>query len=177
MEMAECWHPWIWWILAGLPLLLAADALMGLAYRTNTSAGLTVIAPRSGRTHRAFVVLPGYIMSGEPLARAFAPHLQDDDAMVVVSYADRGLDVSQIYGTVMGALRTLRPVELRVYGASMGGMVSKLFLDHYRQDGAPYGKVILILDSAPSGRNGVKRPPFVLDFCCWYRGGPLSSAV
>ena len=96
MEIAEYWRAWIWWTLAGLPILLAADALMGLAHRTNTSAGLTIIVPRSGTTHRAFVVLPGYIMPGGTLARAFAPHLADDDAMVVVNYAERGVDVSQI---------------------------------------------------------------------------------
>jgi len=58
----------------------------------------------------------------------------------------------------MAALHPLRPLELRVYGGSMGGMVSKLFLDRYRQDGAPYGKATLILDTAPAGRNDVKRP-------------------
>lgn len=168
---------WIWSVPAGLLVLLTVDALLGLAYRTNTSASVTVIVPRSGRTHRAFVVLPGYIMPGDSLARAFALHLAENDAMVVVNYSERGLDVSQIYDSVVAALHTLRPAELRVYGASMGGMVSKLFLDDYRQDGAPYGKVILILDSAPSGRDDIKRPSWLLDLCCWYRGGPLSSAV
>src|ERR1035437_225288 len=177
MGIAEHRRFWVWRVLAGLPALLTVDALMGLAYRTNTSAGVTIIVPRSGTTHRAFVVLPGYIMPGGTLARAFAPHLAGDDAMVVVNYAERGVDVSQIYDKVMAALRTLRPVELRVYGASMGGMVGKLFLDHYRQSGAPYGKVTLLLDSVPAGRGNVKRPSFLLDVSCWYRGGPLSSAV
>jgi hypothetical protein len=150
---------------------------MGLAYRTNTGADVKIIVPRSGTTHRAIVVFPGYIMPGGTLGKAFAPYVGDDDAMVVVNYAERGVNVSQIYDKVMAALNTLRPVELRVYGASMGGMLSKLFLDRYRQAGAPYGKVTLILDSAPAGRNNVKRPSFLLDASCWYRGGPLSSAV
>jgi hypothetical protein len=168
---------WVWRIVVGLPALLVVDALMGLAYRTNTNADVKIIVPRSGTTHRVIVVFPGYVMPGGTLGRAFAPYVADDDAMVVVNYAERGVDVSRIYDKVMAALHTLRPVELRVYGASMGGMVSKLFLDHYRQGGAPYGKVTLILDSAPAGRNNVKRPSVLFDVSRWYRGGPLSSAV
>jgi hypothetical protein len=167
---------WVWLALAG-PILLTVDAVMGFAYRTNTNADVKVIFPRSGATHRAIVVFPGYIMPGGILGQAFAPYVADDDAMVLVNYAERGVNVSQIYARVMAALHALRPVELRVYGASMGGMLSKCFLDHYRQEGAPYGKVTLILDSAPAGRSDVKRPSFLLDVSCWYRGGPLSSAL
>jgi hypothetical protein len=168
---------WVWLVLAGLPGLLTVDALMGLAYRTNTDADVQIIVPRSGTTHRAIVIFPGYVMPGATLGRAFAPYVADDDAMVVVNYAERGMNVPEICDKVMAALQTLRPVELRVYGASMGGMVSKLFLDCYRQAGAPYGKVTLILDTALASRNNVKRPPFLLDVSCCYRGGPLSSAV
>jgi len=168
---------WVWRTLAALSALLIVDALISLAYRTNTTADVKIIAPRSGTTHRAIVVFPGYVMPGGTLGKAFAPYVADDDAMVVVNYAERGVNVSQIYDKVMVALHTLGPVELRVYGASMGGMISKLFLDRYRQAGAPYGKVTLILDSAPAGRNNIKWPSFLLDVSCWYRGGPLSSAV
>lgn len=153
------------------------DALLGLAYRTDTSASLTINYPRSGKTHRAIVVFPGYVMPGRTLARAFAPYVADDDAMVVVNYAERGVNVPQIYAKVMAALQPLRPVELRVYGASMGGMLSKLFLDRYRQGGAAYGKVTLILDSAPADPHNLKRRSFLLHLSCWYRGGPLSSAL
>lgn len=168
---------WLWRALFGLPVLLAVDALMGLAYRTNKSADVKIHVPRSGATHRAIVVFPGYVMPGGPLGRAFAPYLADDDAMVVIDYAERGVDVSQIYNKVMAALHTLRPAELRIYGGSMGGMLSELFLNRYRQGGAPYGKVTLILDTVPAGRNNVKRPSFLFDLSCWYRGGPLSTAV
>ena len=177
MGIAHHSRLWVWRVLIGLPALLTVDALMGTAYRTNTSADVKIIVPRSGAPRRAIVIFPGYIMPAGPLARAFAPYVADDDAMVVVNYAERGVNVSQIYDKVMTALQRLRPVELRVYGASMGGMVSKLFLDRYRQAGAPYGKVTLILDSAPAGRNNVKRPSCLFDVSCWYRGGPLSSAA
>jgi hypothetical protein len=176
MGIAHYRRLWVW-VLAGLPTLLTLDALTGLAYRTNTSADVKIIVPRSGTTHRAIVVFPGYIMPGDTLGRAFAPYVADDDAMVVVNYAERGVDVPQICDNVMAALHTLRPVELRVYGGSMGGMVSKLFLDNYRQAGAPYGKVTLILDTALASRTNVKRSSFLLDLSCWYRGGLLSSAV
>jgi len=168
---------WLWPALASLPALLTVDALLGLTYRTNTSADVKIIVPRSGTAHRAIVVFPGYIMPGGPLGRAFSPYVSDDDAMVVVNYAERGVDVPDIYDKVMAALHKLRPVELRLYGASMGGMLSKLFLDHYRQGGAPYGKVTLILDSAPAGRDNIKRPSFLFDLSSWYRGGPLTSAA
>ncbi len=168
---------WVRLVLAALPGALVVDALMGLAYRTDMDADVVVTAPRSGTTHRAIVVLPGFIMPGGPLAGAFAPHVGDDDALVVASYAERGVDVPQICDKVMSALRILRPVELRVYGGSMGGMLGKLFLDRYRQAGAPYGKVTFVLDTAPASRHNVRRPGFLFDLSCWYRGGPLSSAV
>lgn len=138
---------------------------------------MRINVPRSGITRRAIVVFPGYMMPGGPLGEAFAPYVADDDALVVVSYAQRGVNVSEIYDKVMADLHTMRPFELRVYGASMGGMVAKLFLDRYRKAGAPYGKVTLILDSAPACRDNVKRPSFLFDVSCWYRGGPVSSAV
>jgi surfactin synthase thioesterase subunit len=52
-------------------------------------------------------------------------------------------NVSQIYDKVMADISTLKPVELRVYGASMGGTISKRFLDRYRQAGAPYEEITL----------------------------------
>jgi pimeloyl-ACP methyl ester carboxylesterase len=171
------WRLWVKLVFAGLPVLLTMDALMGLAYRRNTIAEVRIAVPRSRKTHRAIVIFPGYVMPGDLLGRAFAPYLADDDAMVIVNYAERGVNVSQINDKVMAALDTLRPMELRVYGASMGGMLSKLFLDRYRQAGTPYGKVTLILDSALASRSNVKRPSFLLDLTRWYRGGPLSTAV
>jgi hypothetical protein len=177
MAIAHHLRLWVWLVIVSLPALLTVDALMGLAYRTSTSADVKINVPRSGTTHRVIVVFPGYAMPGGTLGRAFAPYVADDDAMIVVNYAERGVNVSQIDDKVMAALHILRPVELRVYGASMGGMLSKLFLDHYRQAGTPYGKVTLILDSAPAARYNVKRPSFLFDLSCWYRGGPLTSAV
>lgn len=177
MGIASHWNLRVALIMASLVALMTVDALLGLAYRTDTNANVSIIPPRSGTTHRAIVVFPGYVMPGAILGRAFAQHVANEDALVVVDYAERGVDVQQIYGKVMAALRTLKPTELRIYGASMGGMLGKLFLDQYRQAGAPYGKVVLVLDSAPAGPSNIKRPAFLFNLSCWYRGGPLSTAV
>ena len=59
----------VWRALAALPVLLIVDALLGLAYRTNTTADVEIIAPRSGTTHRAIVVFPGYVMPGGTLGK------------------------------------------------------------------------------------------------------------
>lgn len=177
MRIARRWSWLVALIIACLVALAAVDALLGLVYRTDTTAGVSIISPRSGTTHRAIVVFPGYMMPGTILGKAFAQHVADDDALVLVDYAERGVNVQQIYDNVMVALRTLKPVELRIYGASMGGMVGKLFLDQYRKAGAPYGKVLLVLDSAPAEPNEIKRPACLFSLSCWYRGGPLSTAV
>jgi pimeloyl-ACP methyl ester carboxylesterase len=168
---------WIWLVLASLPTLFFFDALTGLVYRTDTTAHVAIIAPRSGSARRAIVVFPGYVMPGDTLGRAFAPFVAQDDALVVVDYADRGVNVSQISDETLAALNTLKPRELLVYGASMGGMLSKLFLDRYREAGAPYGRATLVLDSAPASWINIKRPSFLFDMSCWYRGGLLSSAI
>jgi pimeloyl-ACP methyl ester carboxylesterase len=163
--------------LAAFPALLILDGLLGLAYRTDTTAHVSVIMARSGKTHRAIVVFPGYLMPGATVGRAFAQYVGVEDALVVVDYAERGVNPAQIYDEVMAALRGLRPTELRIYGASMGGMLGKLFLDRYRQAGTPYGKVVLILDSAPAKTSNIRRPGLLLHLSCWYRGGPLSSVA
>jgi hypothetical protein len=170
---------WLWLtaagLLVGIPSMLALDVLLGLVYRTSTRAGVSITPPRSGTARRAIVIFPGYLMPGSLLGEAFAPYVAVDDAIVAINYPDRGIDIPQIHTKVMAALQSLKPRELRVYAASMGGMVAKLFLDCYREAGLPYGKVTLILDTALANRDNVKRSPSLLNMSCWYRGGPLSS--
>jgi pimeloyl-ACP methyl ester carboxylesterase len=113
-------------------------------------------------------------MPGDTLARAFAPFVTDNDALVAIDYAERGVNAAQISDQALAAVQTLRPRELVVYGASMGGMVGKIFLDRYRQQGAAYGKATLVLDSAPATWTNIKRS---FDVSCWYRGGPLSTPI
>jgi pimeloyl-ACP methyl ester carboxylesterase len=163
--------------LLGVLGLFLADVASGLFYRTDEQSKVVVVGARSGLTEVAIVVFPGYIMPGDTLSRAFAPFLPADDALVVVQYAERGVDRRQISANVIAALSRLKPRKVLVYGASMGGMVGKLFLDDYRAAGAPYGKVVFVLDTAPSAKADVRRPPALFSVGCWYRGGLLSSAA
>jgi pimeloyl-ACP methyl ester carboxylesterase len=168
------------WSIGGLLAvagLIVLDSLCGLSYRTGTEAHVTVTSPRSGTARRAIIILPGYLMAGRLVGQAFAPYVGPDDALVSVDYAQRGVNVADIYARVMDALDKLQPAEVRFYGASMGGMVSLLLADRYEHDGQPFGKPLLILDSAPTQKNDLKRPGFLLGPSCIYRGGPLSTAV
>ena len=123
------------------------------------------------------MILPGYLMSGQLVGRAFAPYVAPDDALVSVDYAEHGVDIDDIYARVMAALGELRPTELRFYGASLGGMVSVLLADRYRRDGQPFGQPVLVLDSAPAEKRDLKRPGWLFPLSCRYRGGPVSTAV
>jgi hypothetical protein len=97
--------------------------------------------------------------------------------MVVVEYAERGVDVEQIYAAVMAAVARLGAPALRVYGGSMGGMCAKHFLDRYHRDGARYGKVVLLIDTSPSRPTDVKRPRWLMALGRWYLGGPTGSVI
>lgn len=59
----------------------------------------------------------------------------------------------------------------------MGGMCAKEFLDWYKRDAAPFGKVVLVLDTSPSAVADIKVPRPIVGVASWYRGGPLSSAL
>jgi hypothetical protein len=105
--------------------LAALDLATGTVYRTSTAASLHVTAARTGSIGRALVVFPGFAMPGDLLGEAFAPYLPADDAMIVVRYAERGVDVAAISSAVEAELSRLAPREVVVYGASMGGMVAR----------------------------------------------------
>ena len=164
-------------LLAGALALVAADSVAGIWHRTNTVARLWVVPAPSGVTTQVIVVFPGYLMPGRFLSEAFAPHLGDTDAMITVGYAERGIHIARIYQDVFAEIARLGPATIRIYGASMGGMCAKDFLDLYERRGPPYGKVVLVLDSAPSERADVRRPRLLFGLATWYRGGPMSSTV
>jgi len=167
-------------LLSGCALvaLLLIDGLVGAyLYRTGTDASVTVTPARDGQTRRAIVVLPGFVMKGSLVATAFAPYVGPGDALVAVDYAERGLDPEQIYRKVLDALKQLHPATVVVYGASLGGLVGMELLRRYQHDGAVFGKVVLVLDTAPAGAADVKRPRWLFKVAGWYRGGPLATAV
>jgi hypothetical protein len=154
-----------------------ADAFVGRWHRRGTAARLHVTPARSGSPKQVIVAFPGYTMAGSLLSAAFAPHLGDHDAMVVVEYAERGVDIDQIYQAVMAEVAAIGAPSLRVYGGSMGGMCAKHFLDRYHRDGARYGKVVFLVDTAPSQPADVKRPHWLMALGRWYQGGPVGSAI
>jgi hypothetical protein len=160
-----------------LVVLFGTDMASGFVYRTSTAGSVVVTAPASGPARQAIVVFPGYVMSGGALSAAFSPHLGATDAMVVVDYAERGVDMDDLYSKIVKELHRISPRALRVYGASMGGMCAREFLTRYQADGLPFGKAVLILDTAPASADMVKRPGWMFWLASWYRGGFLSSVV
>jgi hypothetical protein len=164
-------------VVGALVVFVLIDAVLGRWHRTGTDARLYVTPARSGTPTQALVAFPGYTMPGGILSAAFAPHLGADDAMVVVEYAQRGVDPDAIHRAVMAELTGLGAPTLRVYGGSMGGMCAKHFLDRYLRDGAPYGKVVLVVDTSPSGPADVRRPRWLMALGRWYLGGPVGSGI
>lgn len=161
-----------------LLILIVVDSLVGaFFYRTSVEAHVFVTPAAQGQAKRVIVILPGFAMSGRLVAEAFAPIVSTTDALIAVDYAERGVDTADIYRQVMSALDSLQPTQWALYGASMGGMVGADLLRRYQQDGAPFGKVDLVLDTAPAAFADVKRPEWLLKVARWYRGGPIATAV
>jgi hypothetical protein len=151
--------------------LAALDLATGTVYRTSTAASVHVTPARTGTTARALVAFPGFAMPGDLLSEAFAPYLPADDAMIVVGYAERGVDVVAISAAVEAELVRLAPREVVVYGASMGGMVAREFLRRHE------GPVVLVLDASPSAADRTTRPAAVFSFARAYPGGALSTVA
>jgi pimeloyl-ACP methyl ester carboxylesterase len=159
--------------------VLAVDSLAGLAYNTSTTVAVVVTKPPSGQVNEALVVFPGYAGPATPISHAFASHLGQQEAMIVVNYAQRGIDDEAIYRLVVGQLDLLQPQRVRILGGSMGGMVAVRFLARYaaRPERTRFGRVVLVLDTAPSGPNRIRRPQWLFAVSSWYRGGPITSAI
>lgn len=163
--------------LAAAVAFLAADSLLGHGYHESTSASVIVTRPSTPIVDEALVVFPGYASDGDVVSRAFAPYMRDGQAMIVVDYAQRGVDDAAIFRLTMEQVRTLAPRRLRVFGGSMGGVVATRFLARYATspDRERFGPVVLVLDTAPAGMDTIKRPHWLFSLSAWYRGGPLTS--
>lgn len=159
--------------------VVVADGLLGLGYHPSTTVRVVVTPAASGSVDEALVVFPGYASDGTVISRAFAPHLNENQAMIVVDYAQRGVDDAAIYQAVVAELNALAPQHVRILGGSMGGIVASRFLYHYAGSSAHarFGDVVLVLDTAPGGARYTHRPQWMFDLAAWYRGGPLSSAM
>ncbi len=166
-------------VLVAITSLLLADVVSGLVYRTSTAASAVVTQARSGRADELLVVFGGYASDCLSISRAFEPELDDRNAMVVLCYAERGVDDDDVFRTVMQHVEDLQPESIRVLGGSLGGLVAVRFLERYRDSpqAADLGPVVLVLDTAPSSSQTVRRPQWLFAVARWYRGGVISSAV
>jgi hypothetical protein len=97
--------------------------------------------------------------------------------MVVVGYADRGMDLKAMCSAVMAEVDQLGVTVLRLYGGSMGGLCAVRFLEHLTARNSTVEEVVLVLDTAPSSVADVRMPRWVLRLASLYRGGPIGSAV
>ncbi|UMP01616.1 alpha/beta fold hydrolase [Amycolatopsis sp. EV170708-02-1] len=153
------------------------DSLAGTLVDVGNKQKISTTQAAVRPARQALVVFPGYIMPGDVLSAAFSRHLGLDTTMLVAQYADRGLDMDDFYAQIMVELEKLKPERIRLYGASLGGMCAREFLKRYEQSGMRFGKVSLILDTAPGNVRNIKRSPVLFWFASWYRGGPISGAI
>lgn len=173
-------------LLVATSLALLADGLLGKRWPELVATRLHVVGPgraegatppRSSAGPAVAVVAPGYGMSAEVLARAFGPHLQAGQVLIVVDYGNRQVDPSSAAALVDAELAWLRPATVRFYGASMGGLVAAELADMYAAAGSAFGPAVLVLDCAVSGPDTARSPALAFALARHWRGGPLSSAV
>ena len=168
---------WVGYTALVLAMLVLVDNLLGFVVYRDGSPRLYVTSAMSGHAAEALVAFPGFVMPGQRLSAAFAAQLPADEALVVIGYPGREVDPDAIFTAVMATLHDLDPPRVRLFGASMGGLVATDFLTRYLHAGAPYGPVVLVLDTAPSNHTDVKIPGWLFAAAAWYRGGPVASAV
>ncbi|WP_239340685.1 hypothetical protein [Frankia sp. CiP3] len=155
-------------------LLIAVDTAAGAFYRTGREASLVSVPPQSGRLSTLIIVFPGYLMPAAEVGRAFAPHLDPSTGLLLVQYAERGVDPKAIRTTLVPSIRSLRPERIIFYGASMGGMCAHDVLQDTDDLGIP---VELVLDTAPASPDDVRRPGWSFAPARAYRGGPIASGI
>jgi hypothetical protein len=163
-------------VLVDLALVLV-DAASGLFYRTGTASSVALFRHGPEAVKRAVVVLPGFLGSGREMGAAFRPYLGDGDAVIAADYGERGVDLDDVERRVRAQLALLRPAQMILYGPSLGGVAAAGFLQRYAAAGAPFGKVSLVLDTAPASEADVMRPSVLLWAGCYLHGGMLSSVA
>lgn len=154
--------------------LIAVDAAASPFYRTDNTASLVSVPPRSGRLSTLMVIFPGYLMPAADVGRAFAPHLDAATGLLIIQYAERGVDPEAIRNSLVPQFRNLAPERIVFYGASMGGMCAYDVLRRLSSNDVP---ISLVLDTAPASREDVRRPAWSFAFAPIYRGGPLASGI
>ena len=116
-------------------------------------------------------------MPGRLVAAAFEPHLGHDDAMVVVGYADRGMDMPAMCSAVMAKVNQLgadRPAAVRRFH---GWTVRFAFPGSPRRRGLHSGGSGPRPGHRPEQRRRCSDPRWLLRLAGCYRGGPIGSVV
>lgn len=157
-----------------LALIIAVDTAVGVFYRTGREAVLVWMPPLSGALSTLVVVFPGYLMPAAEVGQAFAPHLDAGTGLLLVQYAERGVDPGAIRAALVPHIRELRPERVIFYGASMGGMVAQDVLSGLGE--LPVA-LELVLDTAPAASEDVRRPGWSFALASVYRGGPVAGGV
>jgi pimeloyl-ACP methyl ester carboxylesterase len=171
------WARWLARLSVAALVTITVDVGSGLVFHTQTTSSVLTLAGRSGVTDRAFVILPGYVMSGRITARAFYPFMGSTDGIIGVDYAQRGIDTAEIYGRIRNALRTLHPRRVVLYGASMGGQIAADIAQRLGKDDSSFGHPVLVLDSAPRVQDDIRRPSWLFWMSCHFSGGVISSLL
>ncbi len=123
------------------------------------------------------IVFPGHGADGASIARAFEPIVDPAWTVIVVCFAERGVDDAAILGRLQPHVESRPPGRVRVLAGSMGGMVAATFLDGYARSHPDAAPVDLFLDTCPWDRSAVKVPRPLLGLSRWYQGGRISSEV
>ncbi len=160
----------------GVAALLALDALTSRAYRIRTEGALVVTGSGDAASD-LLIVFPGHGADGDSIARAFEPIVDPSWTVIVVCFAERGVDDAAILERLLPHVESRAQGKVRVLAGSMGGMVAATFLDGYARSHPGAKPVDLFLDTCPWDRSAVKVPAPVLRLSRWYQGGWISSAV
>jgi pimeloyl-ACP methyl ester carboxylesterase len=169
------WRRWFARLSVAALVTIAADVGSSFVFHTGTNSSIITLSARSGVTERVFVILPGYVMSGSITARAFYPFLGPTDGLIGVDYAQRDINSAEIFRRVRDAIRTLNPRQVILYGASMGGQIAADIALGLGREGSPFGRPVLVLDSAPRTPEDIRRPQWMLWTSCHSSGGAISS--
>lgn len=161
--------------LAVVATLLAVDLLTSLFYRTDTTMSISRSGPQGGSDH-TLVVFPGYAGDCDSVSQALGPHLPQSWNLVVLCYAERGVDDDQVFALIGAEIEGAPAGSVSILAGSMGGMIAARFLDRLARSGQDTDlEVRLFLDTSPPDSIYLKRPESLLKLTHWYRGGALTS--
>lgn len=160
---------------AVLIALLVTDLVSSVFYRTDTTMSVIRSGP-PGESPRTLLVFPGYLGDCQSTFDAFSPSLDATWTLVVLCYAERGIDDDQVFSLLRSDVESAPLGSVSILAGSMGGMVAVTFLDRLaRESTESRPQVELFLDTVPSNNSLVKRPQLAFCVAHFYRGGVVAS--